>query len=194
MSARLELADEASLNGTGTLHTWLLVPSHPGGKWARRNLAGKPCRQGPSILCGSHICIHVSPPIAPILPPGGCTSISLNLVFFCTKHCQLTGTGETGGLLSLLLPAPQEAPLFGGIRRYVAPMLEPMARRQGPKAFPLPRERLPPRQGLGAPPKSVVPWQARRPRQHLHQRLQGARWGSTCQGLTSFACSALLMV
>ena len=37
----LELVDEASLNGTGMLHTWLLVPSHPGGQWARGNLAGK---------------------------------------------------------------------------------------------------------------------------------------------------------
>ena len=56
----LELVDEASLNGTDTLHTWLLVPSHPGGRWARRNLAGTPCRQGPSTLCGSHICPCIS--------------------------------------------------------------------------------------------------------------------------------------
>ena len=72
----LELVDEASLNGTDTLHTWLLVSSHPGGRWARRNLAGTPSRQGPSTLCGSHICLRVSPPTAPVLPPGGCTSIS----------------------------------------------------------------------------------------------------------------------
>ena len=37
----LELVDEASLNGTGTLHTWLLVQLHPEEQWARRNLAGK---------------------------------------------------------------------------------------------------------------------------------------------------------
>ena len=37
----LELVDEASLNGTDTPHTWLLVPLHPGGRWAKRNLAGK---------------------------------------------------------------------------------------------------------------------------------------------------------
>ena len=28
------------------LHTWLLVLSHPGERWARRNLAGMLCRQG----------------------------------------------------------------------------------------------------------------------------------------------------
>ena len=37
----------------------------PGGRWARRNLVGMPCRQGPSTLCGSHICLHVSLPTAP---------------------------------------------------------------------------------------------------------------------------------
>jgi hypothetical protein len=41
LSEELELADAISLNGTGMLHTWLLVPLHPGGQWARRNLAGK---------------------------------------------------------------------------------------------------------------------------------------------------------
>ena len=66
----LELVDEASLNRTDTLHTWLLVLSHPGGRRASRNLAGTPFRQGPSTLCGSHICLHVSLPTAPVLPPG----------------------------------------------------------------------------------------------------------------------------
>ena len=40
-----------------------------------------PCRQGPSTLCGSHICLHVSLPTAPVLPPGECTSISHCLLF-----------------------------------------------------------------------------------------------------------------
>ena len=34
------LAGGASLNGTGTLHTWLLVQLHLGERWARRSLAG----------------------------------------------------------------------------------------------------------------------------------------------------------
>ena len=49
----LELVDEASSNGTDTLHTWLLVPSHPGGRWARRNLAGTPFRKGPRPYVGA---------------------------------------------------------------------------------------------------------------------------------------------
>src|SRR3954469_7275505 len=121
----LELVDEASLNGTDTLHTWLLVLSHPGGRWARRNLAGMPCRQGPSILCGSHICLHVSPPTAPVLPPRGCTSISHRSFFFCTGRRRRTGTRQTDGLIFPLLPVPQEVPLFGGNRRYAVPMREP---------------------------------------------------------------------
>lgn len=71
---------------------------------ARRNLAGKPCQQGPSNLCGSHICLHVSLPTALVLPPGRCTSISPHSVFFCTRRCQRIGTEQTGGLLSLPLP------------------------------------------------------------------------------------------
>ena len=120
----LELVDEASLNGTDTLHTWLLVSSHPGGRWARRNLVGTPFWQGPSTLCGSHICLCVSPPTAPVLPPGECTSISHRSVFFCKGHRRRTDTWQTDGLLSPLLPTPQEAPLLGGIGRYVVPMPE----------------------------------------------------------------------
>ena len=186
----LELVDEVSLNGTGTLHTWLLVPSHPGGRWARRNLAGTPCRQGPSTLCGSHICLHVSLPTAPVLPPGGCTSISHRSAFSCTGRHRRTGTGQTDGLLFPLLPAPWEVPLFGGIGQYAAPTLEPGARRQGPKAFPLPWARLSPRPGLDALPGSIALWQAQRPRQHFCRRLLGARREGTCRGLSSFACSA----
>ena len=171
----LELVDEASLNATDTLHTWLLVPSHPGGRWARRNLAGTPSRQGPSTLCGSHICLHVSLPTAPVLPPGGCTSISLHLVFVCTERCQRTDTGRTGGLLFLPLPAPQEAPLFGGIGRYAAPMPEPWARRQGPKASLLPWERLSLWPGLDTLPEPVALGQAQRPRQHPCRQPQRAR-------------------
>src|SRR3954466_14420719 len=56
----LKLVDETSSNGTDTLHTWLLVSLHPGGRWARRSLVGMPCRQGPLTLCGIHIRLHVS--------------------------------------------------------------------------------------------------------------------------------------
>src|SRR4051812_20516618 len=91
--------DEASLNVTDTLHTWLLVSSHPGERWAIRNLAGTPSRQGPSTLCGRHICLHASPPTAPVLPPGGCTSISHRLAFSCTGRHRRTSTGRTDGLI-----------------------------------------------------------------------------------------------
>ena len=53
-------------------------------------------------------------------------------------------------LLYPLIPAPQEAPLFGGIGQYVVPMPEPGARRQGPKAFLLTWELPYLRQGLMA--------------------------------------------
>jgi hypothetical protein len=33
-----ELADAISLNGTGTLHTWLLVQLHPGEQWPKETL------------------------------------------------------------------------------------------------------------------------------------------------------------
>ena len=131
----LELVDEASSNGTDTLHTWLLVPLHPGGQWARRNLAGMPCRQGPSTLCVNHICLRVSLLTTPVLPPGECTSLSHRSVFSCTGRHRRTDTWQTDGLLSPLLPAPQEAPLFGGIGRYAAPMRETGARRQGQRHF-----------------------------------------------------------
>ena len=164
MSARLELADESSSNGTGTLYTCLLVSPHPVGQRPRRNLAGKPCRQGPSTLCGSHICLRVSPPTARVLSPEGCTSISHRLAFSCTGRHRRAGTGRTDGLLFSLLPAPQEFPLSGGIRQYAAPTSEPGARRKGPKAFPLPWERLSPRPGLDALPESIAPWQVQCPR------------------------------
>ena len=130
LSEELELVDGVSLNGTDTFHTWLLVQLHPGGQWAGRNLAGTPCQQRPLILCESHICLHVSLPTAPVRPPGECTSISHRLVFSYTGRRPQTGTWQTDGLLSLLLPVLQEVPLFGGIEQCVAPMMEPEARRQ----------------------------------------------------------------
>src|SRR4051812_11015406 len=75
-SGELELAGVSSWNGTGTLHTWLLVQLHPGGLWARRSLAGTPFRQVLWRQCGVHICLRVSPPTASVRLPGGCTSIS----------------------------------------------------------------------------------------------------------------------
>ena len=48
---------------------------------------------------------------------------------------------------------PQEVPLSGGNGRYVVPMPEPGARRQGPKAFLPPWERLSLRPGLDALPE-----------------------------------------
>ena len=74
-----------------------------------------------------------------------------------------------------LPPAPQEVPLFGGIRQYVVPMPEPGARRQGPKAFLPPWERLSLRPGLDALPEPVALGQAQRPRQHPCRQPQGAR-------------------
>src|SRR3989337_1712311 len=88
----LELVDVASLNEIGTLHTWLLVPLHPGGLLAKSNLVGKLCRQEPLSQCGSHICLHVSLPTAPVLLPKECTSISHRSVSFCTGHCPQIGT------------------------------------------------------------------------------------------------------
>ena len=52
---------------------------------------------------------------------------------FSIQGCQRIGTGRTDGLLSPILPAPQEAPLFGGIGRYAVPMPEPGARRHNIK-------------------------------------------------------------
>lgn len=107
LSEELGLVDAISLNGTGTLHTWLLVQLRPGGWWAKRNLAGMLYQQELSILCGSHICLHVSLPTAPVHLPEECTSISHCLVVFCTGHCPQIGTYWTHGLLSLLLPVLQ---------------------------------------------------------------------------------------
>ena len=77
---------------------------------------------------------------------------------FCKIRYQRIGTEQTGVLLFLPLPAPQEVPLFGGIGWYDVPMPEPEARRQGLKAFPLPWERLSLRPGLNALSESVAPW------------------------------------
>src|SRR3954462_14028997 len=63
-SGKLELAGVSAWNGTGTLHTWLLVQLHPGGLSAKRNLAGKLCRQVLLRQCGDHKCLHVSLPTA----------------------------------------------------------------------------------------------------------------------------------
>ena len=75
-SGELELAGVSAWNGTGTLHTWLLVQLHPGGLSAKRNLAGMLCRQVLLRQCGDHICLHVSLPTALVLLPGEYTSIS----------------------------------------------------------------------------------------------------------------------
>ena len=72
----LELVDEASLNGTDTLHTWLLVQLHPGGLLAKRILAEMLCRQVILRQCGVHICLHVSLPTAFVRLPGEYTSVS----------------------------------------------------------------------------------------------------------------------
>ena len=130
MFEELELVDVCSSNGTDMLHTWLLAQLHPGGQWANRSLAGKLYRQVPSILCESHICLRVSPPIALVRLPGKCTSISRHLVTFCTECYPQTDTYLTDGLLSLLLLAHREALLFEGNGLSV----DPMARRQGLKA------------------------------------------------------------
>ncbi len=74
----LELVDEASLNGTDTLHTLLLVLLHPGGWWARRSLAGmgpRPyvgatfasmylCQQLQSFLPGDTLQFHTVRPLS----------------------------------------------------------------------------------------------------------------------------------
>ena len=124
----------------------------------------KPCRNAfPARALDPMWEPHMPPCISantPVLPPGGCTSISRRSAFSCTGRHRRTGTGRTDGLLSPLLPAPREAPLFGGIGRYAAPMPEPGARRQGPKASLTPWERLSLRLGLDALPEPVAPGQA----------------------------------
>ena len=133
-SGELELAGVSAWNGTGTLHTWLLVQLHHGERWARRNLARTPCRQGLLTLCGSHTCLHVSLRTAPVCPPEEFTSISRRSVSFGIGHHPKTGTCWTDGLLSLPLPVPQGAPLFEGNDWCDVPMPEPRARQQGLKA------------------------------------------------------------
>src|SRR3954467_8007010 len=94
-----ELVGVSAWNGTGTLHTWLLVQLHPGGLRAKRNLARMLCRQVLLRQCGDHICLHVSLPTALVRLPGKYTSISRRCVLFCTVRCQRTGTYWTVGLL-----------------------------------------------------------------------------------------------
>src|SRR3954471_7309943 len=125
-SGELELVGVSAWNGTGTLHTWLLVQLHPGGLLARRNLAGTLCRQVLLRQCGGHICLHVSPPTASVRLPGGYTSISPRCVLFSIACCQQTGTYWTAGLLFPLLLALREDLLSGGNRRSAVPMLEPV--------------------------------------------------------------------
>src|SRR4051812_28175919 len=76
-SGELELAGVSAWNGTGTLHTCLLVQSHPGGLSAKRSPSGMLCRQALLRQCGDHKCLHVSLPTASVHLPGGYTSISL---------------------------------------------------------------------------------------------------------------------
>ena len=138
--------------------------------------------------------VTVSLPIAPVLPPGGCTSISHRSACFCTRRHRRTGTRQTDGLLFPLLPAPQEVPLSRGNKRCVVPTLEPGARRQGPKASLSPWAQSSLRPGLGALPEPATPWQAWNPWQHPRWRSLGVHRESTCRGLISSACSAPLMV
>src|SRR3954470_1620682 len=113
-SGELELAGVSAWNGTGTLHTWLLVQLHPGGLSARRNLAGTLCRQVLLRQCGDHICLHVSLPTALVRLPGECTSISPRCVLFYIVCRRQTGTYLTAGLLFPLLLALREVLLSEG--------------------------------------------------------------------------------
>src|SRR3954469_9207327 len=140
-SGELELAGVSAWNGTGMLHTWLLVQLHPGGLSARRNLAGTLCRQVLLRQCGGHICLHVSLPTAFVRLPGEYTSISPCCVLFCIVCCRRTGTYLTAGLLFLLLLALREVLLSEENRQSDMPMLELAARQQGLKAHLLLRER-----------------------------------------------------
>jgi hypothetical protein len=97
-------------------------------QWANRSLAEKPCRQGPLILCESHICLHVSLPTAFVHLPGKYTSISHRLVTFCIECYPQTDTYLTGGLLSQLLLAHQEVLRFEGNELSTVPMPELVAR------------------------------------------------------------------
>src|SRR4051812_21926833 len=134
LSGELELASVSAWNGTGTLHTWLLVQLHPGGLSARRNLAGTLFQQVLLRRCGDHICLHVSPPTALVRLPGEYTSISPRCVLFYTVCCRQTGTYLTTGLLFPLLLALREVLLSEGNGQSAVPMLDLAARQQGLKA------------------------------------------------------------
>src|SRR3954464_12932893 len=159
-SGELELAGVSAWNGTGTLHTWLLVQLHPGGLSARRNLAGMLCRRVLLRQCGDHICLHVSLPTAAVRLPGEYTSISHRCALFCIVCCRRTGTYSSAGLLFPLLLVLREVLRAGGNGQSAAPMLEPVARQQGLKAHLLLRERPLRRRGYGAQPELDVPRQA----------------------------------
>src|SRR3954469_2311890 len=179
LSGELELVGASAWNGTGTLHTWLLVQLHPGGLSARRNLAGTLCRQVLLRQCGDHICLHVSPPTASVRLPGGYTSISPHCVLFCTVCCRQTGTYWTAGLLFPLLLVLREVLLSEGNGRSVVPMLEPVARQQGLKACLRLREHQLLRRESGAQPELDVPQQACRSRACRERLLRWNKpWGS----------------
>src|SRR4051812_17037036 len=203
-SGELELAGVSAWNGTGTLHTLLLVQLHPGGLLARRNLAGTLCRQVLLRQCGGHICLHVSLPTAFVRLPGKYTSISHHCALFCTACCRRTGTYLSAGLLFPLLLVLREVLRSGGNGQSAAPMLEPMARQQGLKAHLLLRERPLVRRGSGAQPELDVPRQACRERlllqnkpwglpeqtapQHSWRRSWGPSWSLAGLPLTSYPC------
>src|SRR3954470_24433698 len=130
-SGELELAGVSVWNGTGTLHTWLLVQLHPGGLSAKRNLAGMLCRQVLLRQCGEHICLHVSLPTASVRLPREYTSISHRCVLFCTVCCRQTRTYLTAGLLFPLLLVLREVIRSEGNGQSAVPMLERGARQQG---------------------------------------------------------------
>src|SRR4051812_16163046 len=149
-SGEPELVGVSAWNGTGTLHTWLLLQLHPVGLSARRNLAGTLCWQMLLRQCGDHICLHVSLPTASVRLPGKYTSVSHRCALFCIVCCRRTGTYSSAGPLFPLLLLLWEVLRFGGKGQSAAPMLEPVARQQGLKAHLLLRERPLLRRGSGA--------------------------------------------
>src|SRR4051812_16695836 len=177
-SGELELAGVSAWNGTGTLHTWLLVQLHPGGLSAKRNLVGTLCRQVLWRQCGDHICLHVSLPTAFVRLLGEYTSISQRCVLLCTVCYRQTGTYLTAGLLFPLLLALREVLLSEGNGQSAVPMLELAARQQGLKAHLLLRERPLLRQEPAAHPELDVPRQARRSKTCRERLLQRNKpWG-----------------